>query len=332
MQYYVYELINSRDGSPFYVGKTNELRVRLRNHLLEANTLHGKQWNALKCSTIRKIIASGERVLIIVVARCLTEEEAYTIEAERIKYWGRMCDGSGTLTNLAPGGSGKHPKPRRIFSQYTLEGKYVRDFNSQTEAENVIGVARSAIGSALKGRIRTAGGYRWAWVGEEVRLTENRHNRTPVSQYTLGGEWLADFPTVAAASRATKVKENLIHPCINGRSQCGGYFRWVRTGTALKSPRYKNISAVSQYTFEGKHLTDYPSIEAAVEILKCNRSIISAAAGGTRYTAAGYRWTYIGKPLRPLNARAVKMFKPRNTPDFTLAASPPPVSDLQVGS
>jgi len=99
MNFYVYELIDPRDGSVFYVGKGQ--RSRIKAH--EAEARKGKQ--SPKCEIIRAIWAGGHQVQSRIVKRFKTDIEAYKYEAERIAEIGR-----DKLTNRRDGGIGGRVK------------------------------------------------------------------------------------------------------------------------------------------------------------------------------------------------------------------------------
>ena len=78
--YYVYLLVDPRDGKPFYVGKgTGE---RCFSHVSEAHkTSRDSKGDYEKLATIRAIEDGGHRVSIEILRHGLTEDEAFQIEA-----------------------------------------------------------------------------------------------------------------------------------------------------------------------------------------------------------------------------------------------------------
>lgn len=94
MAYYVYELIDPRDDTVFYVGKGKGSRSR--HHEREAKL--GVSVSA-KCYRIRDIHADGHAVKINVVAQFAKEQDAYDYEAEHVASFPE-----GYLTNIVPGG------------------------------------------------------------------------------------------------------------------------------------------------------------------------------------------------------------------------------------
>lgn len=93
--YFVYELIDPRCGSVFYVGKGKGNRP----HAHEAEARKGKR--SRKCERIREIIASGLSPRINIVERFDDEAAAYAAEASHIEKIGLA-----NLTNVCIGGIG----------------------------------------------------------------------------------------------------------------------------------------------------------------------------------------------------------------------------------
>lgn len=94
-RYYVYDLIDPRDGQTFYVGKG--CGNRLFAH--ERSAMRGDR--SAKSERIRSIKDDGLQVLAVVVKRFDNEAEAYAFEARRISELGRV-----NLLNIREGGFG----------------------------------------------------------------------------------------------------------------------------------------------------------------------------------------------------------------------------------
>lgn len=91
--YYIYELVDPRDGSVFYVGKGKGGRID--QHEVEARK--GRQ--SRKCDKIREIEAAGGKIIKRKVSKHTCEVEAYEAEIERISLYGLS-----NLTNVSGGG------------------------------------------------------------------------------------------------------------------------------------------------------------------------------------------------------------------------------------
>lgn len=110
--YYTYTYLNDK-GIPYYIGKGKE--NRLYDH-------RGKNCNPPK-----------DRNRIIKLKQNLTEEEAFKHEIYMIAVFGKKCDGTGILMNIADGGNA----PPKMYGD-----------NSPTKKPEV----REKISAALKGR------------------------------------------------------------------------------------------------------------------------------------------------------------------------------------
>jgi hypothetical protein len=110
--YYTYAYLKE-DGKPYYIGKGKGYRC---------NYGHGKNCNPPK-----------DRSRIIKLKQNLTEEEAFKHEIYMIAVFGKKCDGTGILMNIADGGNA----PPKMYGDA-----------SPTKRPEV----RVKIGAALKGR------------------------------------------------------------------------------------------------------------------------------------------------------------------------------------
>jgi hypothetical protein len=91
--YYVYELIDSRDGSPFYVGKGKGRRVDQHERQARKGT------HSPKCNRIRAIWDAGGKVEKRIVREFAREDDAYAFEAQLVERHGLQ-----NLTNIVKGG------------------------------------------------------------------------------------------------------------------------------------------------------------------------------------------------------------------------------------
>lgn len=93
-RFYVYELVDPRDGSVFYVGKGTGKRDR--SHLSEARRRDFR--NPAKVALILQIEAEGHEVIVRRVYEGLSEREAFKAERRQIAHYG-----IANLTNMMRG-------------------------------------------------------------------------------------------------------------------------------------------------------------------------------------------------------------------------------------
>lgn len=108
-QYLVYQLIDPRDGLPFYIGFAKDPQ-RPYNHLKEYNRWQKgyklKTPNYHKLGRIKDILAEGFDYTVQIVCTFDTADAAYDKEVELIAHYGRSDLGTGILTNMSAGGKG----------------------------------------------------------------------------------------------------------------------------------------------------------------------------------------------------------------------------------
>lgn len=112
--YYVYVYVDPRvqgtfdyaadlkfEYEPFYVGKGKGSRSSSHLRLKRYN-------NPLKVSRIAELTQLGYKLMdfILKIKEGLYEKDAFEVEQKTIKGIGRICDGTGPLTNLTMGGDG----------------------------------------------------------------------------------------------------------------------------------------------------------------------------------------------------------------------------------
>src|SRR6201988_1280772 len=92
-RFYVYALVDPRDGEIFYVGKGSGRRA----YAHEAAVRRGCEKNGFKAERIAAIIAAGQSVQVQFVATALEEREAFRQERRLI------ASMAGRLTNVTSG-------------------------------------------------------------------------------------------------------------------------------------------------------------------------------------------------------------------------------------
>lgn len=99
LRYYVYQLIDPRDNSVFYVGEGQDQRVQA--HMSEYNSLVANHQKLIhpKHKKIKEIIDSGNEPICLVIGRYKTKEQALAVEATLINWE----YGHSELTNINRG-------------------------------------------------------------------------------------------------------------------------------------------------------------------------------------------------------------------------------------
>ncbi len=123
----------------------------------------------------------------------------------------------------------------QTVTQYDLTGKKINQFKSTKEAEKKTGVTSSTISAVANGKLKTTGGFIWQYGDAPEKLDLSIHFTSTkealerasktVEKYTLEGELLTEYPSIAEAARQEGISKNGISSVLNGKQQsCGGYF------------------------------------------------------------------------------------------------------------
>jgi hypothetical protein len=170
------------------VGKTSKPNAydRWKQHLQLAKSFDNLQESnsALSMPILRAICKHGaDNFKFRVIEECRDDNVS-----ERETYWIQQLGtyGNGGY-NATLGGEGvkkakkdwaNHPHSKQV-SCYTLEGEWIRDYDSIGLAADDVGNGKgsSPINFCIKGKTFQAFGYRWSWKGEEPKVVENRVNR-----------------------------------------------------------------------------------------------------------------------------------------------------------
>ena len=291
MKYYVYHLIDPRDNQPFYVGKG--YKRRMYQHEGEARSNY---WNnKAKCKKIQDIWAAGLEVQYL-QEFCESDEQSRIREKELILLHGRVCDGSGILTNVHVGGNGggKIGKP---VCQYTKAGELIAEFVSASEAERQTGVRLGEVTAVCRGEWKCAGGFQWRLKGELPIVNyvrENLRHRTKVFQYTMNGEFVAEYDTQYSASLAVSSSiqgSTKISACCARILPSYKGYQWRLTQRDTIDNIVPQLKPVAQYDMNDTLITSFVSIMEATRTTGINN--IGKCCNGTYKQAGGYKWKFI---------------------------------------
>jgi len=102
--FYVYHLIDSKTGLPFYVGKGYGNRMYKHAKYVKNGKIPND--NRYLFNKIRKILREGEVIDYKKILENVIEKIAFDKEIQDIKKYGRKNNGTGILCNMTDGGEG----------------------------------------------------------------------------------------------------------------------------------------------------------------------------------------------------------------------------------
>lgn len=183
---------------------------------------------------------------------------------------------------------------KKKISQYTLDGKFIRTWESITEAEQSLGL--TSINQALKGNSKYCGNYQWRFYSDESDIDPVTPKEKTIYQFDLKGNLLKCWKSITEASKEfenpVSAKTAIHNVCHNKTRQAYGYY-WSFKCKFEYEPYDKGCRPVAKYNDEGIFLESYSSIKDAAEANNIGKSSnINAAISGKQKRCGGFRWRY----------------------------------------
>lgn len=127
-------------------------------------------------------------------------------------------------------------KVRKPVLQYSLEGIFIKEWNSSTEAGKNLGISKGNITSCCKGMFNQSGGFVWKYktpnIPEQIHLGKigrevvSEKLSKPVLQYLLDGTFIKEWSSMILASKTLNLNRGNITSCCKGKNKSVGGFIW----------------------------------------------------------------------------------------------------------
>lgn len=215
---YIHKKLNTNEI--FYIG------IGTRGKTEQNSDKPSRAYNKSKRNSLWKNIVNKYGRSVEIVFESDNYEEVKNKEKELIQLYGRRDLNKGILINFTDGGDGnlnwkpsdewknnikeiitrgylekKRRKINKKVFQYSLEGKFIKEWESITEASIFINCSLSTI---QKGKNQAKGfQWRYEYLGEQIESTKygKPHNYKGVTMLDLDGNELLKFNTIADAAR-----------------------------------------------------------------------------------------------------------------------------------
>ena len=280
--FYVYEMINPATDEVFYVGKGSGYRYLV--HERESKSSPALWTNPGKCHTILQILATNQDIKYN-ICNFADEKEAYRYERQLIYKYGRLCNNTGTLTNLLPGGKGGSPHVVYVFNR--SDGSFVGEFASQAEASVALGVSPSSISETLSNN-RTGSRL---YLFSRTRVVPNKHIKPNINVYELPTKTLlGSFNTELQAATAIGVAQTLISGTLLHKQPLIAR-RYV---VVLDNQPLPTCRILERENIDTGELKTYANLtDAMIDVGIDRSSILRSIRSNGKYSGCGNLWRYI---------------------------------------
>lgn len=130
---------------------------------------------------------------------------------------------------------GKNNPRAQAVKQFDLEGNFLKEYETITQAHKETGIGLARISDVARGNRKTAGGFFWKFSNDKkiqhkikpIYHVENDKNLKPILQYDLNGTLICEYRGIAEAARINgfKNRTNIISN-LKGRTKSAYGFVW----------------------------------------------------------------------------------------------------------
>lgn len=212
----------------FYIGSAKILERRWKEHI--AQLKKDKHYSKFAQNAFNKYKCIAFTVIEVCTEDNIVEREQYWIDTlnpdlNSIKtaenHW-KLSEESITK---------RTEKQIKSINQYDLEGNFIRSWSSIKEAGETLHIGRPTISNCLKGRLKSAGGFIWAYSEQDflnkkyetLNKKSNGGKEVPILQYDLNGNFIKEWSGMREAKRVLGIKGNITQCCKGKRKTASGY-------------------------------------------------------------------------------------------------------------
>lgn len=239
---YIYKITN-KINNKVYIGQTKrDIKVRFWQHKTDSNKKDFVLYKAM-----RKY--GKDNFYIEIIEKCEND-----LLNRQEKYWISFYNSYNKGYNSTIGGETSSMVQAIKIKQYSLDGKYIKTYDSIKQATYELGGKSSSINFALKGKYKTALGFQWRYENDNRPITKEHYGRNKrVYQYDLNGNFIKEFLTIREAEKELNGNEKgtCILQCCKKKHKTAYGYQWsyenkINIGKIilLKYNQYVKLTAI----------------------------------------------------------------------------------------
>ena len=111
--------------------------------------------------------------------------------------------------------------------QYTLDGIFIKEWKSFTQASKEMNICISSINKSASGKNKSSGGYIWKYKNQPIPLKYDKSRKgKDVLQYDLKGNFIKEWGSISKAAVGYGCNMNPISACLLGKHKTSGGYIW----------------------------------------------------------------------------------------------------------
>ena len=219
--YKITNLINNK----VYIGQSVEIERRWQKHKNYYKNKENHKYKIYRAMYKYGIENFSFEIIEICQPKQLNERQIYWIS-----YYNSLQNGY----NMTSGGDGIINCNDKPVNQYDSNGKFLNTYKSAHEAERQTQICFTNICKVCRKERPHAGGYIWRYVSDTSPIEPIKITRivrgTHVLQYSLLGEPLHEFKSLAEAEKQTGINSVSIGRVCKGKQKTAGGYIWKLKG------------------------------------------------------------------------------------------------------
>ena len=149
-----------------------------------------------------------------------------------------LCNNYSTIEAKKRGRKESGKSRKKTVIQLSLNGEFIKEWESATNVEKVLGIRQSDISATCIGRQKSAGGFLWIYKNDyskekmlnlvnSAKNTIKYQKGKPIIQLTLDGEFVREWKSLVEVKRFLDISYNNISTVCNNRRKSAGGFKWM---------------------------------------------------------------------------------------------------------
>ena len=208
----VYKVTNKYEDKSYIGASEESLSTRKKDHIQKAN-------NASDIKFHNAISTYGEEAFVWeTIDTANTADELAHKEKHYIAYYDSKENGY----NSDSGGGFQ----KTVYKYETETGQMTESFECLEDAASTVNATKQQISRACLNVNNLFAGYYWSYEKQDPFIPQEDQRKKGVCQYTLEGELLACFKSIAEASRETGIGKSCIAKVYRNERKVAGNFIW----------------------------------------------------------------------------------------------------------